>query len=455
MQPTLPRLLVVDDDPSMRDLLGVRLSKGGFEPTLNESATQALRTLDTERFDVIVTDVCMNEMDGIAFCERVALNQPDIPVIVMTAHSSIDTVVAALRAKAFDFLSKPPDMDHLFSTLQAALRYRTARTSLARLSSSSLGPDASDGIIGSSRAIADVLELVARVAPLEASVLIAGESGTGKELIARAIHNGSRRKTGPFVGTNCAAIPETLLEAELFGYVRGAFTGARTDRKGLFEQAKGGTILLDEIGELPVHLQPKLLRALQERAIRPIGCDREVPIDVRVIAASNKDLGALMKSGQFREDLYYRINVIELTVPPLREREEDILLCAKHFIDLYAKTAERPIIGMTPEAADRLLSYSWPGNVRELQNTIERAVAFARYERITVDDLPEPIRRYRPSMQTRHPEHADLRPLEEVERAHIARVLEATGGNKTLAAQILGVDRRTLYRKQERTRDHT
>jgi DNA-binding NtrC family response regulator len=451
-----PRVLVVDDDPSQLDLLNMRLSNGGFAPVLLEDAQSAIDTLDRaeQAFDAVITDVKMSGMDGISLCERIAANHPELPVIVMTAHSSVESAVAALRAKAFDFLEKPLDTSGLFATLQAAVRHRAARQPLAKIELPA-APEASTGprlgIIGTSPVFRELLELVDRVAPMDTSVLVVGESGTGKELVARALHAGSRRSGGPFVAINCAAVPDTLLEAELFGHVKGAFTDARTDRPGLFEQARGGTLFLDEIGEMPLHLQPKLLRALQERVVRPIGSLREIRTDVRVLAASNKDLALLVRESKFREDLYYRINVIELRVPPLRERGTDVLQCAQTFLESLAAAAGRKITGITPEAAERLLAYEWPGNVRELQNTIERAVAFARHEKITVDDLPEAIQRYRPtSAQTTTGPTQDLRSLEEVERAHIERVLQATKGNKTLAAQILGVDRRTLYRKNDR-----
>jgi DNA-binding NtrC family response regulator len=450
-----PRVLVVDDDPSQRDLLGVRLSSGGFEPVLLEDAQSAIDTLESgERtFDAVLTDVKMTGMDGISLCERIVANHPDLPVIVMTAHSSVESAVAALRAKAFDFLEKPLDIGGLMASLQAAVRYRTARQPLARIEL--LAPPESKGpkpaIVGTSPVFRELMDLVDRVAPMDTSVLIVGESGTGKELVARALHAGSKRNAGPFVAINCAAVPDTLLEAELFGHVKGAFTDARSDRPGLFEQARGGTLFLDEIGEMPLHLQPKLLRALQERVVRPIGSLREIRTDVRVVAASNKDLALLVRENKFREDLYYRINVIELRVPALRERGTDVLQCAEVFLESLSASAGRNITGITPEAAERLLAYDWPGNVRELQNTIERAVAFARHEKITVDDLPASIQRYRPtSAQSASGGNQDLRSLEEVERAHIERVLQATKGNKTLAAQILGVDRRTLYRKNDR-----
>jgi two-component system response regulator HydG len=297
-------------------------------------------------------------------------------------------------------------------------------------------------------------ELVTRVADTETTVLITGESGTGKELVAKALHAKSGRKDGQFVAINCAAMPENLLESELFGHTRGAFTDARTARPGLFIKASRGTLFLDEIGEMPAGMQAKLLRALQERTVRPVGGDQEQPFDARIIAATNRDLETEVEEKRFREDLFYRINVVRIHVPPLRMRGSDILLLAQHFLDRYAAQSRRPVAGMTSAAADKLLSYPWPGNVRELQNCIERAVALAQFDQIGVDDLPEKIKDYktaRISVESNDP--AELLPMEEVERRYILKVLEAVGGNKTLAAQVLGFDRRTLYRKLDRVRE--
>ncbi len=285
-------------------------------------------------------------------------------------------------------------------------------------------------------------------------MLVTGESGTGKELVAKALHARSARSDGPFVAINCAAMPESLLESELFGHVRGAFTDARVARPGLFVKATGGTLLLDEIGEMPAGMQAKLLRALQERTVRPVGGDQEQPFDARIIAATNRDLETEVEERRFREDLFYRINVVRIHVPPLRARGSDILLLAQHFLERYAAQSRRPVVGMTSAAADKLLSYGWPGNVRELQNCIERAVALAQFDHVGLDDLPEKIRDYKTArIDVESNDPAELLPMEEVERRYIAKVLDAVGGNKTLAAQVLGFDRRTLYRKLERERD--
>jgi len=294
-------------------------------------------------------------------------------------------------------------------------------------------------------------ELLERVAESEASVLVTGESGTGKEMVAQVLHRRGRRRNGPFVAVNCAAMPETLLESELFGHAKGAFTDARNSRTGLFVQASGGTLFLDEIGDLPLGLQPKLLRALQERVVRPVGGDSEVPFDVRLVAATNHDLETAVEEGRFREDLYFRINVIPVEVPPLRMRGTDVLLLAQRFAEEFAVQAGKQVIGLSSAAAKKLLAYTWPGNVRELRNGIERAVALTRFEQITVEDLPEKVRDYQGShILVAADDPSELVPLEQVERGYILRVLDAVGGNKTLAARVLGLDRKTLYRKLER-----
>jgi two-component system response regulator HydG len=297
----------------------------------------------------------------------------------------------------------------------------------------------------------EIYDLLDRLVDSDAAVLITGESGTGKEVVARALHHRGRRSAGPFMAINCAAMPEQLLESELFGHTRGAFTDARAARTGLFLEANGGTLFLDEIGDLPLALQPKLLRALQERVVRPVGATEEVPFDVRLVASTNRDLETAVEEGRFREDLYFRINVIQVALPPLRARGGDVLLLAQHFLEQHAARAEKRVTGLSPAAAERLVSYAWPGNVRELQNCIERAVALARYEQILVDDLPERIRAYRGSyVVLAADDPSELVPLEQVERRYILRVMEAVGGNKTVAAKVLGLDRATLYRKLER-----
>jgi two-component system response regulator HydG len=303
-------------------------------------------------------------------------------------------------------------------------------------------------LVGQCPSMRELFQLLDRVAPSDASVLITGETGTGKEVVARAIHRRSRRADKPFVGISCAAMPENLLESELFGHVRGAFTDARAARKGLFLHAQGGTLFLDEIGEMPLGLQAKLLRTLQERTLRPVGSDEEVSFDVRLVSATNRDIESAILAGSFRDDLFYRLNVVQVALPPLRSRGSDVLLLAHHFLQRFARAAGKPVEGIAPECAERLVDYPWPGNVRELSNAIERAVALAQYQQITAADLPEKIRTFKRShviVASQNPE--ELVSMEEVERRYVLRVMEAAGGNKTHAARILGFDRKTLYAK--------
>jgi two-component system response regulator AtoC len=444
-------VLIVDDDKSMGDMLQTSLRKKGYQATATTSGDEALGLLSEHDFDVVVTDLNMKAMSGLELCERIAMNRPDIPVVVITAFGSLDTAVAAIRAGAYDFITKPFEVDVLCLALERAIKHRALREEVKRLKAAVGETTRYEEIIGASPAMRRVYELLDRVIESDASVLITGESGTGKEVIARAIHRRGRRAQGPFVAINCSAMPETLLESELFGHVKGAFTDAKASRKGLFAQANGGTLFLDEIGEMPVGLQPKLLRALQERSVRPVGGEAEVKFDVRVIAATNRDLESAIEERRFREDLYYRLNVIHIELPALRSRGSDILILAQHFLDHFASQSGKRVSGMSPEAAERLLAYSWPGNVRELQNCIERALVLTRFETLTVEDLPEKIRNYRRShVLVAGDDPSELVPMEEVERRYILRVMEAVSGNKTMAAQVLQLDRKTLYRKLEK-----
>jgi two-component system response regulator AtoC len=450
----MARRILVIDDPRSGEELGVDLARHGFAVTLASTPAEALRLFELHDFGAVLANLDMPTLTGVTLCKELVDRRDDMPVIVATAHANVETAIAAIRAGAYDFVTKPFDMEELALTIERALRHRALREEVKLLRKAVGDAARFDDILGDSPAVLKMCDLVARVADTETTVLVTGESGTGKELIAKALHARSARREGPFVAINCAAMPEALLESELFGHVRGAFTDARSSRPGLFVKASGGTILLDEIGEMPAGMQAKLLRALQERTARPVGGDEEQPFDARIIAATNRDLETEVEEHRFREDLFYRINVVRIHVPPLRTRAGDILLLAQHFVERYAAQARRPVIGMTSAAADKLLSYGWPGNVRELQNCIERAVALAQFDHVGVDDLPEKIRHYkmaRIDLETNDP--AELLPMDEVERRYIAKVLEAAGGNKTLAAQVLGFDRRTLYRKLERERD--
>jgi two-component system response regulator HydG len=444
------RVLVVDDDRAMCDVLDAGLTEKGFAPHSTTAPAEVLALLGQTDFDAVVTDLNMRGMNGLDLCESIVENRPDVPVIVITAFGSLDTAVGAIRAGAYDFITKPLEIDALALVIERAIERRRLGDEVRRLRRLVQTSDRFDDIVGTSPAMREVYGLLERIADSDSSVLVTGESGTGKEVVARALHRRSRRRGGPFVALNCAAMPEPLLESELFGHVRGAFTDARTSRTGLFVQANGGTLLLDEIGDLPLALQPKLLRALQERVVRPVGGNAEVPFDARLIATTNRDLESAIEEGHFREDLYFRVNVIRVQLPPLRARESDVLLLAQHFLTQHAERAGKRLVGISPAAAERLVSYDWPGNVRELQNCIERAVALARYEEITVDDLPEKIRAYRRShVLVASDDPAELVPLEEVERRYVLRVMEAVRGNKTLAARVLGLGRKTLYRKLE------
>jgi two-component system response regulator HydG len=434
--PGRAHVLVVDDDENMCDLLAAALAARGWlvsTETIPERAIEVVQALDV---DAVVTDLRMDGVSGVELCKRLSASRPDVPVVLLTAHGDLDAAVAALRVRAFDFLTKPPDIDALAETLERALEERHRTHDRPQETEQPL-----PGILGESEPMSDLMDLVERVSVVDAAVLIRGESGTGKELVARALHARSRRRDAPFVALNCAAIPETLVEAELFGHVKGAFTDARTRRAGLFELARGGTLFLDEIAELHLPLQPKLLRALQEKAIRPIGSDREVPVDVRLVTATNVDLADAVGKRTFRADLFYRLNVVEIVVPPLRERGRDVVLLAQHFLERSARMMGRDISGIAPSCAAKLAAYPWPGNVRELANVMERAVALSRTTRLTVEDLPDHV-----TSSNAVVGGEALMPLEELERRHIRRVMKATGGNKTRAAQILGVDRRTLYR---------
>ena len=444
------RILAVEDDSDMRETLERGLTRRGFRLLPCRTALEALEALERgEPIDVVLTDLNLPKMSGMQLCERVTLNRPHLPVVVVTAFGSMDSAIEAIRAGAYDFVTKPFELDALALVLERAIQHGFLQEEVKRLRGAvnAAGPRANE-MVGESEAFREVCRLIERVSDSDATVLFTGESGTGKEVAARLLHARGPRRSGPFVAINCAAVPEALLETELFGHVRGAFTDAKSAKNGLLVEAHGGMVFLDEIGELPLSLQPKLLRALQERTIRPVGGTTEVPFDARVIAATNRDLELAVEGERFREDLYFRINVINIHLPPLRTRGNDVLLLAQRFLEQYARKAGKPVKGLSPAVAQKLLAYAWPGNVRELQNCIERAVALTEYELLGVDDLPERIRNYKSSrvvLEAGDP--SELVTLEELERRYIRRVLESVGGSRILAARILGVDRKTLYRK--------
>lgn len=443
------RVLLVDDDSNLTSTLELGLSQRGYQVACAERADVALQQLDTEDVDVVLTDLNMPGLGGLEFAERLAVSHPETPVIVLTGFGSFESAVAAIRAGAYDFLSKPARLDSIVIALERAVQHRALHREVKRLRLEvSAGRSAQlHGVIAASAAMQQVLDVVTRVATTPTSILITGESGTGKEVMARAIHERSGRR-GPFVAINCAAMPEALLESELFGHVRGAFTDAREARVGLFTEANGGTLLLDEVGDMPLGLQPKLLRVLQERKVRPIGARGEHPVDVRIIAATHRDLEARIEVGAFREDLFFRLNVVSLNLPPLRERSADVLPLAQRFLSQFSERTQKAVRGLSAKAAERLLAYDWPGNVRELSNCIERAVALTRYDELGVDDLPERVVQYRSTRVVLDVEDSsEFVTLEELEKRYIRKVLEALQGNKTQAARVLGIERKTLYRK--------
>ena len=445
------RVLIVDDDAAMRGMLKAHLVRRGFQVEGFGAALEAFDALRGDEFDAVVTDLNMAGLNGLELCERIVADRPEIPVLLITAFGSMDTAIAAIRAGAYDFVPKPFDMDVFVVALERAIAHRRLKEEVARLRRAVANAMGFGQMRGESAAMRRVYDLLERVKDADASVLVTGESGTGKELVARALHDAGRRRNGPFVAINCAAMPESLLESELFGHTRGAFTDARSARPGLFVKATGGTLFLDELGEMPVGLQPKLLRALQERRVRAVGSDVEVPFDARIVAATNRDLEAAVDARTFREDLYYRINVIHVDLPPLRARGNDVLVLAQEFLLRAAGQAGKSVSTMSAAVAERLLSYRWPGNVRELQNCMERGVVLAQYDELAVEDLPERIRNYAPrdtDLPGGTPD--ELLSMDQVERRHIVRVLEAVGGRKAEAARILGFDRTTLYRKLDR-----
>jgi two-component system, NtrC family, response regulator HydG len=445
------RLLVIDDVQDDCDLMSMMLKREGAEVVTTTSVNDALDLLGREDFDAVLTDLAMQQVGGLEVCRRVNGINPNLPVIVVTGAGSMDAAISAMRAGAYDFITKPVDSALLALSVARATQHGHLHAELRRLKDAMKVTTAPDGISGSSRAMQRVHETVARVAGSDASVLLRGETGVGKELVARRIHATSGLGSGPFVAINCAAVPATLLESELFGHARGAFTDARAERTGLFVRAHQGTLFLDEIGELPVELQPKLLRALQERCVRPVGSNTEVPFEARLIAASNRDLEEEVEQKRFREDLYYRINVVQVDLPPLRKRDGDVLELAQHFLEQHATRSGKQLLGLSPEVAEKLMSYQWPGNVRELENCIARAVAFARFDQLAVDDLPEKIRSYRADrFVVTANDTMEVVALGELERRYVQRVLALFGGNKSQTAEVLGIDRRTLYRKIER-----
>lgn len=428
----------------MRELLGEELADAGLSVRVAGLAAQGLDLARAEAFDVVVTDLRMPEMDGFDLIRGLAALPHPPHVVMITAFGSIETAIRAVKLGAYDYITKPFEIEELLLVVDKALAERTLKRQVQRLQREVEDRFALGNIIARSNAMRDVVTMVERMAASSATVLLTGESGTGKELVARAIHYNSDRRNAPFVAVNLAAVPEALIESELFGHKRGAFTDARTDRVGLFVEADGGTLFLDEIGELAMSLQAKLLRVLQEQEVRPIGGNKTQAVNVRVIAATNRKLEAMIAEGHFREDLYYRLNVIAVDLPPLRSRPDDIAPLAAHFLQQLA--GAKPPHRLAPDAQARLQAYHWPGNVRELMNVLQRCVALCQDSLITAADLPENVHAGRSGdfLEAAVAQHLTLA---ELERIFIERVLADEGGNKSRAAQRLGLDRKTLYRK--------
>ena len=445
-------ILVVDDDHAHRTMLNTLISGWGYTVSEADDGSSAVEKVKETTFDLVLMDVRMVKISGLEALETIKAYNPAIPVIIMTAYSSVETAVEALKQGAHDYLTKPLDFDKLRLTIDRAMEHTRLKEE-NRLLRETLGHQFdTQNIIGNSPKMITLLETVAQVAPSEATVLISGESGTGKELIAGAIHFNSLRKKGPFVKINCAAITETLLESELFGHEKGAFTGADRRKEGRFSQAHGGTLFLDEVGEMSLMMQVKLLRALQEREFNRVGGESTIQVDVRVIAATNKNLKDRINEGAFREDLYYRLNVVELEVPPLSDRKEDIPLLTRHFLEMFAAKNRKEIKGFTPKAMDNLIRYNWPGNVRELMNAVERGVVLARSSYLDEADFPFMKDSLIENNQedSINPDELSLQgdvPLEEIEKTAILKTLETANGNKSEAARRLGITRKTLHKK--------
>jgi two-component system response regulator PilR (NtrC family) len=450
MPPLTGDILIVDDERSMREFLGIYLKRSGHRVEAAANADAARKAMAGREFDVVITDLKMPDGSGLEVLSESKHLHPDTQVIVVTAFATAETAIAAMKAGAYDYLTKPFKVDEVGLVVERALERRVLQSQNVVLRDEIKGRYKLERLIGKSPPMQRVFEVIRKIAPARTSVLLIGESGTGKELAARAVHELSGRDADAFIAVNCGAIPETLIESEFFGHVKGAFTGANTDRTGLFEAAHGGTIFLDEIGELPVPMQVKLLRVLQERKVKKVGGTQEKEVDVRVVAATNRDLEAEVEKGTFRQDLFYRLNVIQLRLPPLRERREDIPILVDHFARKFAAEHGRKISGVDPEVMSALVNHSFPGNVRELENLIERAVTLAPGDRIPLDTLP-PLN----SLSTAQPQLGPQPPLpeagmdlekvlEDFERGIIIKALERTRGNRTEAARLLGVSFRSL-----------
>jgi two-component system response regulator AtoC len=443
-----PKVLVVDDELRLAEVLAIALRARGLDAVAEESAAAALKRLQTESFDLLISDLRMPDRDGRQLLHSLRVERPDLPVVIMTAYASLRDAVQLAKEGAFDYIEKPFELDDMVATIHRALRLGDVLSENRRLREQIETDHRFDDLIGQSPAFQKLLHQVAEVCRSKATVLLEGESGTGKEMVARAIHSNSPRRERPFIAVNCAAIPEGLLESELFGHEKGAFTGAVAQREGRFGLADGGTLLLDEIGDMPASIQVKVLRVLQEHSFEAVGSGRTRHVDVRVIAATHRNLSELIAAGQFREDLFYRLNVFPIAVPALRERSADITLLAQHLLGRFAVEMGKRLIGFSPAAEAAMLAYHWPGNVRELQNCVERAVVVSKGALVEIGDLPSYV--FASAASGKHaaafPRDLDAS-LEEQERAYILQALEASAGVQARAAELLGITQRSLWHR--------
>jgi two-component system response regulator PilR (NtrC family) len=458
--PAGARILIVDDEQSLREFLEIFLEQEGYEVATAKGGRDAVKRMEAgEEFDIVLTDLMMPEVSGMGVLETVKERFPDTEVLMMTAYATADTAIEAMKKGAYDYVQKPFKVEELRVIIEKALGQRRLVEENRQLRAQVHRQYSFHNLVGRSEAMQRVFGIIERVADTRTSVLLTGESGTGKELIARALHHNSSRRDKPMVTVNCGAIPENLIESELFGHLKGAFTGAHANKVGMFKAAEAGTLFLDEIGELPMQMQVKLLRALQERRVRPVGANEEQAVDVRVIAATNQDLEQSIRQGRFREDLYYRLNVIRVEVPPLRERKSDIPLIAHHFLRRFARELGKPVDDFQPDALQALLGYRFPGNVRELENTIERAVTFETSNRIQLESLPPHLvgkgadERALSSFGELPPGGLDLEGLlSECEKQMLMQAIDRTGGNRTEAAKLLGITFRSIRYKLDKYR---
>ncbi len=446
------KVLVVDDDDEMCRMVSDILKGEGFSVLAVNESLEASKLLNKEDFDVMITDLRMKGLKGLDLLEKANKVAPLTPVIIITAFGTIESAIKAMKMGAYDYITKPFKMEEFVLTVRKALENRLLKKEVVRLRKEVESRYDFHQLIGKSPLMQKIYDVIEKISDSSGDVLITGESGTGKELVAKAIHYNGVTKGGPFIAVNCAAIPETLLESELFGYKKGAFTDARSDKRGLLFEANEGTLFLDEIAEMPPTLQAKLLRVIEEREVRPLGDTSSYPIDVRIISTANRDIKLLIEEGRFREDLYYRLKVIDIELPPLRKRREDIPLLIQHFINKFNRDLKKRVSGISEDALKILLNYLWPGNVRELENVIQRAITLSQQEVILPEDLPIPMTQeedenlFEKALQEEYS-------VDQLEKEYIRKVLIKVGGNKSRAAQILGLDRKTLYRKIEEEDD--